>query len=553
MIRLAAVQRAIAGVALALGASASCMLVSPLEDYVPRETGGTGNAEAGAGGSAVGEGGGAGQGIAGAPTDCQSNQECVERNAGAPSLCRSSDAQCVLLRSEDCPLALEGGSETIDDAIVIGSFAPLDPAAPQDGSVVWAQQLALEELSGDAVGGLPGPGGARRPLVMVTCTNQDGEGIERGLSHLIDTLEVPAVLAMLKPGDLRRAFEDHRDRDVFFLSPEGASGEVVRLEDGGLVWNVLGQPKDLVPAYVSLLELVERRHKQPPDDGSALRVAMVSTTEAYDRELHDEVVPELRFNELSVAQNDAAGDYLGVILDTNEPDIDAAVLQIVEFGPDVVVSTAGESFTKSGGIVQRIEEEWGSATRPMYVLSPVNAGLLAPLIEMFESFIKSEADPVPEQRVVGITVAGPEDLRLQNQYAVRLRSRFPAANAASGNYYDVVYLLAYAMYAAGDSLSGSNIATALPRLLQGEPFDIGPAGISEAFELLSDDSASMALHGTLGAPNFDLAKGVRHDQGAVFCLARDGTSLRPRWDVLRYDPQVPGLVGAFPCFSGLDP
>lgn len=245
---------ALVGASVAMG----CVVISPLEDY-PEKAAGQGGAHGGGAGGTAGKASGGNHGGPDAGADagaCATNQQCVDRGAGEPYRCRPSDHTCVALPTDECPLVY--GTPEDPNAIFVGAFAPLSPTVPEDNAVVWAHRLALEELSGDNVGGLPGgPGGARRPLVMVVCNN-DSTVVDKALSHLADDIEVPALLATLLPGDLRRGFEAHKDKHMFFLSPVGATRTLVDYPDDGLLWNMLGQPSDLAPAYAALLGLAER-------------------------------------------------------------------------------------------------------------------------------------------------------------------------------------------------------------------------------------------------------------------------------------------------------
>ena len=549
---------------------AGCMFVAPLDEYpsgkaTPTTTGGSSNlgGAAGAldntGGSMViaGAADSAGTSNAGAPsggdTGCRTNQDCVASSADEPYLCRSADHTCVALKTEECPLAYGDASDP--NAIFFGAFATLNALVPEDNAIVWAHRLALNELSGDANGGLlGGPNGARRPLVMVVCNNA-ADTVDKGLSHLADDLLVPAVLATLKPGDLRRGFEAHRaKRDIFYLSPTAATRAVVDEDDMGLIWNMLGQPSDLAPTYAKLLTLAEAYIKVQRSLTAPLRVALVTTTDAFDSELASFVEPVLTFNGVSITKNSDAGNFAGFTVDTSDPEPESWAQKLIAFHPDIVISASSETFSQKAGLLEALESDWNevnlTAPRPFYILSPYNAGDLSNVHDLMSNLIQGGVDPQPNQRFVGVSIAGAEDLTLQNQYATRLRTAFQGAYADSGNYYDASYFLAYAMYAAGASpLTGSRIAAAMPRLINGKAYDVGPANISTVFQALSKPASTIELDGTLGKPNFDATTGVRRDQGSVFCFESDNGVISPQPDVLRYNTELGQFEGTFPCFS----
>ncbi|HEY3669003.1 MAG TPA: hypothetical protein VGL19_23560 [Polyangiaceae bacterium] len=545
------------------------MFVAPLDEYPsgdgakPTATGGGSDTNGGEGGltDAAGTAGMAGAPDAGAPSGgntagCRTNQDCVANSAGEPYLCRPADHSCVALKTEECPLAY--GTASDPNAIFIGAFATLDVSVPDDNAIVWAQRLALDELSGDANGGLPGgPNGKRRPLVMVVCNNS-AETVDTGLSHLADDLRVPAVLATLKPGDLRRGFDAHRDRDIFYLSPTGATRTLVDTDDHGLIWNILGQPSDLAPTYARLLSLAEAYVKAQRSLTRPVRVALVTTNEAFDSDLASFVEPVLTFNGKNINVNTDAGNYAGFTVNTSDPQPENWAQQIIAFHPDIVISTASETFSQKSGLLETLESDWNesnlTAPRPFYILSPYNAGDLSSVHTLMDSLIQGGVDATPNRRFVTVSIAGPADLTLQNQFATRLRTEFKDAYPNSGNYYDAFYFLAYAMYAAGSApLTGSTIAAAMRRLIDGKAIDVGPANIAASFQALSKADASIELDGTLGPPNFDLASGVRHDQGSVLCFKLDSGALSLETDVLRYDTQLGQFQGTFPCFDGFYP
>ncbi len=568
-------QRALLLCGLGSGVIAGCMFVAPLDD-LPNASGGASHGGASHGGSS---GGGASPG-AGSPTDggdatvpghggqdssgkqCTTNAECVSHNADEPARCRPSDHTCVTLRSDQCPVVI-GTAAADPNAIVFGAFAPINPNAPDQDPIVLAHRLALQELSGDNVGGLPdGPEGLRRPLVMVVCSNADAS-VEPALSHLIDDVETQAVIANLKPADLRRGFEAHQAKDVFFLSPIAVTQPLVIQPDHDLIWNILGQPGDLATTYTALLLRYETfvRGVRGLAATDPIKVALVTTTDAFNAELSDAVEPELKFNGQGPTANRKAGNYSAFTLQLDDPQLGSVATNIVEARPDIIISTANELLTMPSGLLQQIEMEWGDNTlkgtaeqrknRPFYILSPYNAGDLATTGALIAAFIEAN-ETEANRRFIGISIAGAEDTTLQRAYEGRLRKLFKTPDVDTANYYDAVYYLAYAMYGAGEAQpTGPGIARGMQRLLSGQSFNIGPSAVSQVFNALSAPGASVNVQSTLGPPSFDPKTGVRPVTGGVFCFDKAG---KPVNDVLRYDAAKKDVVGqSFPCFSGIYP
>ena len=549
----------------ALVGAAGCLVVTPLDELPAVKADANRGGGAGRGGSGhagtASEVGGKGEqptagtggtgAIGGAPSSCQSNAECVKGNADEPYRCRPSDHTCVALRTDECPIVT--GKVSDPNAVYFGAFATLDGAAPEDNPILWAHQLALNELGSDNVGGLPdGPDSMRRPLVMIVCENREGF-VEPAMQHLADEVQVPAVIGTLKPGDLLRAHEDHAKRDIFYLSPVSVTSSLINEDDDGRIWNLLGQPSDFTPTYNALLKRTEAWLKSDTawPDAAALKVALVTTGDAFDSELRDSLVEVLRFNEKSITDN---GDdyFLGVDLTGTTEDLAAKAVELASFAPDVVISAASELFVMDNGLQQRVEDEWGvrapDKKRPFYILSPYNAGDVNALMKRIGGRLEGDATAgEDQQRYVGVSIAPAADLSLQNAYGVRLRSKFKDAIVDTANYYDAIYFLAYAMYGANEpeGLTGSGITRGMKRLLDGDPFKVGPTPISATFKALGAANANIHLDSTLGLPDFDPKTGVRPVDGGVFCFKRINTTAKLVSDVLRYDRESETFKGDF--------
>jgi hypothetical protein len=137
---------------------------------------------------------------------------------------------------------------------------------------------------------------------------------------------------------------------------------------------------------------------------------------------------------------------------------------------------------------------------------------------------------------------------------VRFRTAYPRFENPGGfeNFYDAVYLLANAMFAAGSvpALTGPDVARGMQRLIGGNlPIDVGPTTIADGFAALAA-GGNIRLNGTMGPADFDPGVGARRSNGSVYCIQRTGPQLSFAYDVLRYDRSRAALSGEFPCFSG---
>jgi hypothetical protein len=534
----------------------------------------TGGANVAAGGAA-GAGGATSGGAAGAGGAfvCNRNSECAALPGGAdvPHRCRE-DHRCVPLRSNECPLVY--GNAAHDDAIFFGAFVGLQAVHPELSPILLSYRLAQDEFNGDARGGLPVPGNLSRvrPLVMIACNN-DPSAVDAAMTHLAgddaDSVGVPAILSSMKPGDLNRAFMKYEQRQIFYMNAVGSNRTLLGTPHNGFMWHMLGQPADLAPAYVESLHLAEQYVRDSRGVGTRpLRVAVVSTTEAFDSELSDFVVPALTYNGKDTTANAADGNYLGVTVDLADPKPADDGRRICQFLPDIVVSTAGESFTQQSGVLASIEMAWqvcfeqdaAVGQRPFYILSPINFGRLSYIrqiinAQMVPGPLGTTIDSQAYRRFIGISAARAADPTLYNDFVKRLLSHFPDGEPESENFYDAFYYLAYAMYGAGSvaKVTGPGIADGMLRLISGPtPYNVGPIAMQDVISALSVATATIRLNGTLGPANFARQTGARVDVGSVFCFD-ENTAVRPQ--VLRYDPtpddRSPGrFTGTFPCFTG---
>src|SRR5690606_23564823 len=101
-----------------------------------------------------------------------------------------------------------------------------------------------------------GPDGTRRPFVVVVC--RDDADLHTTVAHLVDDIGVSVILAALPARNFSRAVEARDAQEtVLFIGPEAADSNVIRADQAGLAWHLLGSAADLVPAYLALLERTE--------------------------------------------------------------------------------------------------------------------------------------------------------------------------------------------------------------------------------------------------------------------------------------------------------
>ena len=522
----------------------------------------------GSGGSA----GTSGMGACQTTADCEAQDlaweaapsACIERTTGDPTT-----TECVKLQTPDCPVVLpkidDGYLQNIrgNDPVILGAYGFV-PDTTQYGNTLRAYDLALDEFTRDALG-VPGPDG-KRPVVFVVCDVDypDREALDRGVDHLVQTLKVPGLISALPSEDLEYAFEHvGRDSNVFFISPIEADDRLMRLTDNNLMWHLLPAGEYVALPYAPLLTRTITYLTDVAgtlEAGETVRVALVTATDQrFLTDLSNKIVETIRFNGMSAAENNDAGNLrsLSVPSFANEPEADltAQIDDIVNFQPHIVIgATSRELFNT---IIPVVESRWNTSAQapPFYLISPYNYNN--------DTHLMAALDQVSglSQRMVGVNFASaPPALRyILDDFELAWDTKFNEdARGVRGyeNFYDAAYYLLYAISAVSGlnpDFRGGDIADGMGRLNdreEGLPFAVGTDDITEALSLLSMGQP-IYLNGTLGEPNFDQFE-ARTDPGSVWCI-REGATVEQLVDVSLYVPGEPGEPGQlmddgeFPC------
>jgi hypothetical protein len=193
---------------------------------------------------------------------CKSHAQCIEEHGDIePTAC--IDGECVLLKSEECPLLLPMRDDgwlhnlTTSDAIILGAYSPI-PDSTLVSNFTRYDDLAVTDLSQE-VQGLPGPNGKRRQVVMVVCDGETpkGEHLLNSATHLIDELRVPGIVSTLQSADLQYVFEQKaKEANTFIMSALDADDSIINLQDKGLVWTMLAGPDQVSVTFAPLLDRV---------------------------------------------------------------------------------------------------------------------------------------------------------------------------------------------------------------------------------------------------------------------------------------------------------
>jgi hypothetical protein len=507
-------------------------------------------------------------------TPCTHYADCPSTNAAHPEVACDVDTRtCVQLTTDECPFVIGDYQVSLTGSknpIFVGAFAQLPNAAPQSDVSFVNYALAQHDFAG--VGGIPAGSGAElRTPVFVVCN--DGGDIDGAMKHLVSEVHVPAVIAALSSKVLGTTFSNVNlspsgGPKVFFMNPFGADRTLTSLPTDGLLWHMLGQPSDLVPAYQALFPRVEAyvRATRGLGPSTPMRVATVTPQSTLPLDLNAAVDPVLAWTGGPATPGNTA-NYLDVELAAStldamtiaQIDVRPAAAKLVAFQPDVVISYGSEEVIN---LLETFELTPGS-TRPFYVLGPYNTGstMLITWIGNLDS---------RRTRFVGINYAATRDNPVLAAYQAHFLQANPTGVSAQGdNYYDAAYFTLYALVAAGraGNLTGTNVAQGMPHLVyaSGKPYNVGPTAISDVLSALTTlGTTGIALVDTIGPPQFNNTTGARITPGDVYCVNRNtqvppdgGLDLTPYFDYDVLQPQdagpdavPPALEGTFPCYDG---
>jgi hypothetical protein len=495
------------------------------------------------GGSSTSGGGGKG---GEAPMGCESNAECIDAHEGAPYICQ--EGSCVSLTlPEHCPFVVAGpepgSTEYLTKAgkpIIFGAYVPIDVASPESHPYTLNYKFALQEFMDGTQGGVGQPA---RPFVMVMCQSSSAD-LKASAAHLVDTLQVPAILATLSSTQLVEVFDEVtlRNRPVFLLGPFEADSALTVREDAGRMWHMLGPATDLIPAYVPLLQHVEsyvRNVMQPTDlePSDKLKVAVVHSDLTYSIDMANQLARDVSVNgyKLNADENDGYYKRLEVKVTGDDPlDVTGVTGTLKQFSAHIVISLGGPEFIDP--ILPEIQYQKTVGTSPFYILSPRNS---------FDStltngtYLDLAGLDLLDVISAGVNYASVEDSTLYDEYLDAIQARYEGQSGLESreNLYDAAYFMLYALAAAsftGEDFDGDDVVNGMKALIDGtEAATVGPgnggAMFSKVLSVLRN-GGKVALTGTLGPPNFNPLTGARKSPGSIWCLEEPGVV---HFDMLR--------------------
>jgi hypothetical protein len=514
---------------------------------------------------------------------CTSNGDChpsptAQAQNHLEVACDVDTHACLQLTSNECPYVIGDYTGTTAPPIFLGAFATFPASGPTSHPSYLNYAFALNEFDVTSSGVPAGLGTGRRMPVAVACNDGlDTAGLGTAMTHLINDVHVPSIVAALPSAALSQVFSTYASEaksDIFVINPFSWDSNLTSLTTSGLLWSMLGQPGDVAPAYTAFLPALETYVRTSPlwtlGSTAPMRIATVTANATDLNDLASAVEPVLVWNGGKSTTADTS-NYLSVVLSdstlngTPVANIDVgdstsgAEGQILQFQPQVIVSFASEEFF---ALMSKLEIDWPSGPLPFYLVGSYNMGSTT-----LQTDLQTNRATLP-QRVAGIGVASSSNSQVLNQYNQDFLSYLngPTSQQDLGqeNYYDAMYFAVYSLVAAGRNVSpitGSDIAQGMLDLISptAAPYDVGPSDQGNIFTALGQRS-QISLVGTLGPPDFDVFNGARVGQGDVYCLQQDdGGVYDYEYDVLRLTNPDGGpgpdggsaLQGTFPCYSGI--
>lgn len=463
---------------------------------------------------------------------CTSNDECIARNGGEPSICRQVDRVCAKLFSEDCKAFLGDPTDLHDDNTVW--FGTLLPIIGDDASTGIPNQNGIELARRDfkvAANGLPplSAAGKRRPIAFVSCN--DAADAERAARHLVNDVKVPAIIGPAFSGiTIKVATNVTIPGGVLIISGSATSPYITKLDDKGLVWRTA--PPDTVQSVAIGLLLSSKVEPDLRDTTTGvlkgsdqLRLAVANKGDAYGTGLAGALGEKLQFNGGKSATANGSNYLQSDYGDPGDPantkpdeKYAATVKAILAFKPHVIIiAGTGEGVTK---IFDPIEKGWaasGASYKPRWILA--DGGQVPELWNLVGS--NNEL----RKRILG-TVPGTTS-PLYDAFALRYKSTFTDGTAPdqyTAAFYDATYVLVYATAFNGTKpLTGQNLNESLKHLVPpGVAIDVGQAGISAAFTTLGQGK-NIDYTGASGPLDFDTATGEAESDIQIWCVDDGGT------------------------------
>lgn len=478
--------------------------------------------------------------IAAENAPCTTNKECAAA-LGVPAICRKRDGRCGKLLSPECSRLV--GDPTNEDAIVLGTiFTVTGTNGPSGVDRQKAAEAAIEEIR-LSVGGIPA--GARpRPLALVSC--DDNLDSVAPATHLVDDVGVPAIIGIASSTRVTEvATKVTIPKRVLLISPTATSVAITTLRDDNLVWRTA--PSDALQslALVDQLPAIEATYRaaNATPEAEKLHASFVYLAEAYGIGLYEAVATRGQLNGKPLTDPANAGAATGISFPVNPPNLDAQVDAVLAQSPRPAIIAGFGSTELLTKFVAPLEAKWGDTSpKPHYLFADATRK-----VELLDMVAR---DPSLRARVRGSVPAAPVGSPAFASFKFKFEGMFQGASATAtfgmAGTYDSVFLLGYAIAAAGDGpLGGETLAKNFGRLVSGTKIEVGGANMNAGFQALVSPG-TFDFDGASGPLDFDLATGEAPSNIDIWCVTKDTTG-RPAFASSGrvYDATKSAMVGTF--------
>jgi ABC-type branched-subunit amino acid transport system substrate-binding protein len=452
--------------------------------------------------------------------ECTVNADCTTAGGGAPAICRKVDQKCAPLTSAECVTKAAPADIVNDETLWFGLLSPRMTGAHMEAAADLVRQSFAQSQLPPAV-----PNGPRRPFGFVSCTN-DSNGLEKSLNHLLNVVQVPAILGSNLSSDIVTMLNNYTLKsNVLTLAPTASSPLISDIDNKGLFFRMSGSDTIAVKTLAFVLRTViepQLRAGMTPvlGPGEPMRVAVLYKGDALGSSNNNAATRFVTFNggkgTTANGSNYKAINYGG---DSNDPTAgsryESVIRDVVNFKPHAIFGFGSLEFSN---VDVGIEKAWPQGVPRPYWL--VVKGIATTFITDVGT------DEGWARRIYGAQPFVDKSTDAYKVFDQNFRDAYPMLGAqasvtATPSYFDASYVLAYGVVANGARpLTGANLANAIrTRLTPGPNARTIFVGYDKIFEVFGalDRGERVDLQGLTGSLDFDDHGDVPQTQ-EVFCM-----------------------------------
>jgi ABC-type branched-subunit amino acid transport system substrate-binding protein len=450
------------------------------------------------------------------------------RRLGEPAV--KTVAGCAVLSSQDCPDHFEFSDR--EPVALIGVLGPLQGANVRTGQLrLDSARLAAAEIN--AGGGVPTDRGPVR-IALVSCT--DSLDPSRAVRHLVDDLDVVAVLSTGTSGSMIGVAESTLARRAFLIGASATSSAITNLPgstvDGArLVWRTSPSDSGQSLALAALFVQVESEARTRL---GSVKVATLTKGDAYGRGLRDGLLMTATMNGRPLTDPANAAFYQAFEYDpADEESLRVTAASLSAAQPDIVL-TLGTSEVVTG-VLKPYEQ--GAVRNTRYVAPD---GVQRPELSELAAEL-----PTLRARIRGVApgTLTPQRTAFFERFRTAFATRQPQLVFGMAGAYDAVYLLSLAIARTGQDVRGIQVAKSFERVSSGVELEAGLPGLPGFFA--AGRAGEIDAFGASGPLQFNGATGEPASDYGVWCLDNTQRFSDATGQVFRTETRQ--LEGVFNC------